>query len=89
MLATDCSETEAKSMRTGRSLQEFAVQLDRQNKAKRDFVAPAGAVRADDMPGRITLTRYDGEEHTGGETFTPNSLFHHQIGDALGIPAKY
>jgi hypothetical protein len=76
-------------MKTGRSLQELAVELDRQNKTKRDFVAPAKTIRAGDMPNMITLNHYDGGERNASETFTPNALFHRQIGETLGIPAKY
>jgi hypothetical protein len=76
-------------MKTGRSLQELAVELDRQNKAKRDFVIDGKAVMAGNLPDWITLNRFDGGEYVSGEKFTLNELFHRQVAGALGIPAKY
>jgi hypothetical protein len=77
-------------MKTGRTLQALAAELDRQAAAKRDFVVDGRAILAGDMPDRIQLNRYgDGGEYQAHETFTPNDLFHRQIGNALGIPAKY
>lgn len=32
-------------MKTGRNLQEVLVELDRQNKAKQDFISPAQGMR--------------------------------------------
>ena len=68
-------------MKTGRDLMDVLIELDNQNKLKRDFIAPAGKLRLLD----------DGEtfEMGGKENFSTTSLFHRQLGSALGIPAKY
>ncbi len=77
-------------MKTGRTLQDLAAELDRQLNAKRDFVLNGQAILAGDMPDWIRLNRCDGDGgYLSNETFTPTGLFHRQIGDALGIPAKY
>jgi hypothetical protein len=35
-------------MKTGKTLQELALELDRQSKAKRDFIVSTGAMRMED-----------------------------------------
>ena len=68
-------------MKTGRDLMDVLIELDNQNKLKRDFIAPAGKLRLLD----------DGQTFVMGdkENFSTTSLFHRQLGSALGIPAKY
>jgi hypothetical protein len=72
-------------MKIGRTLQDLAVELDRQNAAKRDFIVTAPSVRLDSTK-QVRLSATDGGEYA---LFTPNDLFHRQTGDALGIPTKY
>lgn len=71
-------------MKTGRTLQQLAVELDRQNRAKRDFVVNSTAMEMGDNAFNFNLR---------GETSTPSfdttDLFHRQIGSVLNIPAKY
>jgi hypothetical protein len=77
-------------MKTGRSLQELAVELDRQNKAKRDFVVSADALSIADAADIVTLSNWD--DHGNNlhvEDFPMTDLFHRQMGSAYGIPAKY
>jgi hypothetical protein len=78
-------------MKTGRTLQDLAVELDRQSKAKRDFMVHSQAIMAGNMPDWLYFNRFDegGGYTEGSGNFTPSGLFHRQIGDALGIPAKY
>ena len=68
-------------MKNGRDLRDVLIELDNQNKIKRDFIAPAGKLRLLD----------DGEtfEMGGKESFHTTSHFHRQLGSALAIPAKY
>ena len=68
-------------MKNGRDLRDVLIELDNQNKIKRDFIAPAGKLRLES----------DGETFNMGdrENFSTTSLFHRQLGSALGIPAKY
>ena len=77
-------------MKTGRTLQELAVELDRQAAAKRDFVVAGQRIMAGDMPDWFGLNRFDDNgKYLSSEQLAPNELFHRQIGNALGIPAKY
>jgi len=71
-------------MKFGRTLQELAVELDRQNSMKRDFVVNSAAMRMDASAVGFGLHR---EMDT--EAFGMTDLFHRQIGSVLNIPAKY
>jgi hypothetical protein len=70
-------------MKTGRTVQELAVELDRQNKAKRDFVLPSEKMHLADNGSDFHLCGEDTLD------FRTTDLFHRQIGAALNIPAKY
>ena len=70
-------------MKTGSSLQEMALELARQREAKADYVADTRQLRmvvTDDGP-RLMLG------DVGEYQITP--FAHRQIGDRIGIPAKY
>ena len=73
-------------MKQGKSLEELARELDRQNTVKRDFIVPARG---------IEMTRgNDGLEFLmssskGSECFGASSHFHHQVATTLDIPQKY
>lgn len=75
-------------MKTGRTLQALAAELDRRQSAKRDYLVDT----------RNMTVGYNGQEHsltlhnaaTSTETILGmNNIAHRQIGAALGIPAKY
>ncbi len=67
-------------MYEGRTLLELAQELDRQNAAKEDFIAPTQLLRITD----------DGNTLDTGELSYPLlPLAHRQIGDRVGIPSKY
>lgn len=68
-------------MNSGKTLQELAVEIERQAKSKRDFIAPTMSLTLDREAKRINLE--------GIGDFSPTDLFHRQIGDRLSIPAKY
>ena len=68
-------------MKQGRALPEMLTELQRQNKAKQDYIGAAEAFRLDDDGGTFHI----GKDHTFGTT----QLFHRQVASALGIPAKY
>ena len=72
-------------MKQGKPLAEVLSELQRQNKMKRDYVAPARAFRLEDNGETFTLSRNDGSQ----EKFDTTDLFHRQIGSTLDIPAKY
>ena len=67
-------------MKTGRSLNEVLVELQRQQAEKRDYISPS-----------ISLSlRPDGRTLSMGEQeFGTTELFHRQVSASLNIPAKY
>lgn len=83
-------------MKTGLNLQELAKELDRQNKAKRDFLVDTRELTM--LPG---TSQVDGETGntvwTAPELHLPNDMgefvvrdpAHRQVGDHLKIPAKF
>ena len=70
-------------MKTGRTLQELAVEIERQSAGKRDFLA--------DTRELTMLTTADGSElHIAGSgEFGLRPLAHQQIADYLDIPRKF
>jgi len=76
-------------MKTGRTLQELAVELDRQARAKRDFIISTDAMEMDKSAETFTLSRPTEGGGTQTESFGMSDLFHRQVGSSLGIPAKY
>lgn len=73
-------------MKTGRNLQEVLVELDRQNKAKQDFISPAQGMRLREDGRTFEINHLTTNQQ---EVFGTTSLFHRQVASALGIPAKY
>lgn len=68
-------------MKSGRTLQEIAVELERQQKTKKDFVADTRSVR---------MRHDDGTLHIDGVGSMPASdIAHDQIAARVGIPKKY
>jgi hypothetical protein len=77
-------------MKTGRTLQELAIELHRQAKSKRDFVVHSKSFIVGALPGRISINRYDANgRFVEMQSFETTNLFHRQLGDALGIPSRY
>jgi len=76
-------------MKTGRTLQELAAELDRQAKSKRDFVISTQAMQMAENAEVFDLFRPTGSGNTQVESFGMTNLFHRQLGTSLGIPAKY
>ncbi|MCD8110259.1 MAG: DUF945 domain-containing protein [Clostridiales bacterium] len=73
-------------MKTGRSLQEVMVELDRQSKAKRDYIGPGEGMRLREDGRTFELNHLISGEQ---EVFDTTQLFHRQVASTLGIPAKY
>lgn len=87
----------------GRTLQEIAIEIDRQAKAKRDFVAPVERLEIvpGDKDGPVSLALgprpYPGGYNSGGDVvaldarqrFPINNLAHAQIAEFVGIPKNY
>lgn len=76
-------------MKVGKTLQELAIELERQNEAKKDFIANTGQMvmmvpeHEDELTPAPVLSLPD------IPSFTINSVAHEQIGMKLGIPSKY
>jgi len=77
-------------MKAGKSLQELAAEIDRQNKVKKDYIANTGEMM-------MMVSEYGGEKDKGApvlilpnmEPFAINEIAHNQIGEKLGIPSRY
>ena len=67
-------------MKTGRTLQELATELDRQIETKVDYIQSTQQLEMHDN-GMVSIT--------GQGTFPVAEVAHRQIGTKLGIPAKY
>lgn len=79
-------------MKSGRTLQEIAIEIDRQNKAKRDFVVNAANLSMAAMgSGQVHMDMLDDRNiaNTVVEDLSMNDIAHRQIGTYLGIPARY
>lgn len=75
-------------MKYGRSLTELAMEIERQNKAKRDYLLDTRNMMMDaDAENTMISLRND----KTGETIIlgVNEVAHNQIGANLGIPSKY
>ncbi len=81
-------------MKIGRTLQELAIELERQQNAKRDLLVetPALSIAPDIQAGRMALNINKGPGDDGIveiESMGINDIAHRQIGQHLGIPARY
>lgn len=74
-------------MKTGRSLQELAAELDRQSQVKRDLVVDTGALHMDGAENGTTVLNVGTVD--SHESFSINEIAHRQIGQHLKIPALY
>jgi hypothetical protein len=77
-------------MKSGKTLQEFAMEIERQNDVKKDYIANTGEMLMsvsergeEDDKGVPVLTI------PGMEPFGINEIAHNQIGEKLGIPSRY
>ena len=67
-------------------MQEVLVELNRQNKAKQDFISPAQGMRLREDGHTFEINHLTSNQQ---EVFGTTPLFHRQVASALGIPAKY
>lgn len=73
-------------MKAGKTLQELAIELDRQRAVKKDMIVDMGALSMDTGEAGIAL------QVTGGNMaaqYGINDIAHRQIGQTLKIPALY
>lgn len=75
-------------MKYGKTLQELVAELDRQAEAKRDYLVDTRNLTMDAIDGGHQLTMQNDAKHSNS-IFQMNDIAHRQIGQALGIPAKY
>lgn len=78
-------------MKTGKTLQEMAVELDRQAKSKRDFLSPTEQL---ELKAEIDRPQTGGQCNVslrvnGHGSFNVARLGHEQIAGRVGIPQKY
>lgn len=72
-------------MKAGKTLQELAVEVDRQARTKRDFVASTKLLGYSSTGGEKLKIEVAGQE----ESFEVADTFHDQLGSYLSIPKKY
>lgn len=70
-------------MKTGRSLQAIAAELEREVATRKDYVAPQGMIAAKVLDGNVILDGLNGAP-VGIQPFA-----HQQFADHLGIPKRY
>jgi len=76
-------------MKEGRTLQELAVELDRQRRVKRDYIADTRNLVMDAMSdGSMQITMRDSASNVS-KVLGINDVAHRQIGGALRIPYRY
>ena len=75
-------------MKDGKSLTELAIELDRRNKAKEDYLIDTSLIQMDAQDKTQQLTLSNPEKHTG-LILGINDIAHRQIGSTLKIPAPY
>ncbi len=75
-------------MKTGRTLTELAMELERQRNAKRDYLLDTRSIVMDYPCDKHTITLRNDAQRTS-TMLDLNGIAHRQIGAALGIPAKY
>jgi hypothetical protein len=72
-------------MKFGKTVQQLLLEAQRHNNERRDFVVTSAAMNMDTMAAQFRLSPDTGSPLAFGMT----DLFHRQVGDKLGIPAKY
>lgn len=75
-------------MKYGKTLQELAIELDRQNNAKKDYLLDTRNLIMDADENGAVLTMTNDSTHTS-TLLGVNEIAHFQIGQALGIPSRY
>ena len=75
-------------MKTGKSLVELAMELDRRNNAKEDYLIDTPLIQMDALDNGQQLTLTNPEKHSG-LILGINDIAHRQIGSTLKIPAPY
>lgn len=75
-------------MKTGRTLVELAIELERQREAKKDYLLDTRSLILDYAGENYQLTMHN-EAKRLDTILDVNDIAHRQIGASLGIPARY
>lgn len=75
-------------MKPGKTLQELAIELDRQNNAKTDYLLDTRKMVMDADENGAVLTLINDQTNTN-TLLGVNDIAHEQIGSSLGIPKNY
>lgn len=75
-------------MLPGKTLQELAIELDRQNTVKKDYLLDTRNLIMDADDSGASLTMVNDAAHTS-TILGINSIAHYQISQSLGIPTRY
>ena len=70
-------------MKNGKTIQELAAEIARQAETRKDFVAPVSKLSMVPMASDCAMQLGD------REAFNLKDLAHRQVGDHVGVPAKY
>lgn len=73
-------------MKQGRTLQELGKELDRQRKARQDFIADTRSIEMESVPGESVLRLSLNHEP---QEFAVGEIAHQQIAARLNIPYRY
>lgn len=73
-------------MKAGKTLQELAAELERQQTAKKDFIVHTGALNVDAQENGIALNVVNGRTIS---QYGVGEIAHRQLGQFLKIPATY
>ncbi len=75
-------------MKAGLTLQEMAIELNRQNSAKVDYLVDTGSLQMDAYDSQVYLQMHDNASRPM-EPLEINSIAHQQLGTYTKIPAPY
>lgn len=75
-------------MKTGKTLQELAIELDRQNSAKKDYLLDTRNLVMDADENGAMLTMTNEATHTS-TLLGMNDIMHYQVAQSTGIPTRY
>lgn len=76
-------------MKAGKTIQELAAEIDRQNKAKADYLVNTASVHMEPCGGTPLLRVLDDKGEDLVEPLDVRQTAHEQIGSYLNIPRKY
>ena len=76
-------------MRLGKTLSELAAEIERQQEVKKDYLVSTPALVAEVLPPEENETRAGVALRFEDQHFAIQDTAHKQIGERLGIPARY